>query len=79
MYTRQKKKHTTYNCSTPRKITSDRPVLLILMQRYVRKCGITHLLQSGFKTEIKKIGYEPSGGQIVKSQKKAFYNALLLD
>ena len=29
---------------------------------------------------LKKIGHEPSGGQIVKSQgNKRFYNALLLD
>ena len=29
---------------------------------------------------LKKIGHEPSGGQIVKSQEiSVFYNALLLD
>ena len=71
LYTRQKKKRTMKNCSTPREITSDRPVSFILVQRYVRYCCITHLLQSGNTNVLKKIGNEPSGGgvQIVKSQK----------
>ena len=34
----------------------------------------------GVKNVLKKIGHEPNGGQIVKSQKnKHFYNSLLLD
>ena len=63
------KKRTTYNCSTPRKITRDMLVLFILVQRYVRYCCITHRLQSGVKNAFKKIGHETNGGQIVKSQK----------
>ena len=31
-------------------------------------CCITHLLQSGVKNVLKKIGHDPNGGQIVKSQ-----------
>ena len=31
-------------------------------------CCVTRLMQSGFEIVLKKIGYEPSGGQIVKSQ-----------
>ena len=43
-------------------------------------CSVTHLLQSGIEIVLKKIGHEPSGGQIVKSQgKRRFYNVLLLD
>ena len=38
------------------------------MQRYVRYCCVTHLLQSGVEIVLKKIGHEQSGGQIVKSQ-----------
>ena len=37
-------------------------------------------LQSGVEIVLKKIGHEPSGGQIVKSQEMSvFYNAVLLD
>ena len=50
------------------------------VQRYVKYCCVTLLLQPGVEIVLKKIGHEPSGGQIVKSQKnKRFYNALLLD
>ena len=48
------------------------------VQRYVRYCCVTRLLQSGVEIVLKKIGHEQSGGQIVKS-KEVFYNALLLD
>ena len=52
-----------------RKITSDRPVELISVQRYVMYCCVTHLLQPGVQNVLKKIGREASGCQIVKSQK----------
>ena len=31
-------------------------------------CYVTRLLHSGVEIVLKKIGHEPSGGQIVKSQ-----------
>ena len=31
-------------------------------------CCVTRILQSGVEIVLKKIGLEPSGGQIVKSQ-----------
>ena len=69
IYTQQKKKRTTYNRYTLRNITTDRPVSSIPMHRYVSYCCVTHLLQSGVKNVLKKIGHESSGGQIVTSQK----------
>ena len=71
----KKDTHHVKNCSTLRKITSDRPVSFM----YVRYCCITHPIQAGVKHVLKKIIHEPSGGQIVKSQKRRFYNSLLLD
>ena len=47
LYTRQRKKRIAKNRSTPRKMTSDGPVSLISMQRYVRNCCITHFLSLG--------------------------------
>ena len=44
------------------------PDLFISVQRYVRDCCVVRLLQSGVEIVLKKIGHEPSGGQIVKSQ-----------
>ena len=38
------------------------------MQKYVRYCCVTCLVQSGVEIVLKKIGHEQSGGQIVKSQ-----------
>ena len=60
-YTRQKKKRTMLNCSTLRKITSDRQVSLLSAQRYIKYCCISHLLQLGVKNVLKIIGHEPSG------------------
>ena len=66
--TRQKKKRTTWNCSTLRKITSDRLIQFISVQRYVMYGCVTRVLKSGVEIVLKKIGHEQSGGQIVKSQ-----------
>ena len=80
LYPTKIKKSTTKNCPTLRKITSDRPIYFISVQRYVSYCCVTRLLQSGVEIVLKKIGNKPSGGQIVKSQEiSVFYNALLLD
>ena len=38
------------------------------MQRYVKYCCVTRLLQSGVEIVSKKICHKSSGGQIVKSQ-----------
>ena len=73
-----KKKCNTY-ISTLRKITSDEAVAFISVRRYVSYCCITHHSQPEVKNVLKKINHKPSGGQIVKSYKKRFYNALLLD
>ena len=51
---------------------------LVYISAKVRQV-LLRLLQSGVKSVLKKIGHEPSGGQIVKSQNKRFYNAHLLD
>ena len=45
-----------------------RPILFIPVQLYARYCCVTRLVQSGVEIVLKKIGHEPSGGQIVKSQ-----------
>ena len=45
----------------------DRPVQFVSVQRYVKYCCVTRLLQLGVKNVLKNIGHEPSGGQIVKS------------
>ena len=42
-------------------------------------CCVTCLLQSCVEIVLKKIGHEQSGGQIVVTGNKRFFNALLLD
>ena len=38
-----------------------------LVERHVRYCCIGHLLQTGVKTMLKKIGHEPDEGLMVKA------------
>ena len=46
------------------------------VQRYVRYCCVTCLLQSSVEIVLKTIGHEQSGGQIVKSQEISVFIVL---
>ena len=52
------------------------PVKFISVQRYVKYCCVTRLLQSSVEIVLEKIGHEQSGGQIVESQEISVFKML---